>query len=187
MARRLQQQRFRVPACAAGCGPSRRISSIPLLERLTQRRVLGALLLIGWAIYLTVVVASNATDLLASFGSIHTSFRSGNVAFIKTATQIYFRSLAVDQILLGCVLVWEAGAAALLWYGALDWYRSASARVAVAEAGLIVTTVLWMAFAIATEIFVAYERGINESAYWALVIANLATILVLVALRQPAG
>lgn len=160
---------------------------MPLLARLTHPRILGALLLIGWAIYLTVVVASNATDLLASFGWIHTSFRSRNVSFIMTTTQIYFRSQTVDQILLGCVLVWEAGAAALLWYGALDWYRSASARVAAAEGGLIVIALLWMAFAIATELFVAYERGVNESTYWVLMIGNLATILVLGQLRQPAG
>lgn len=132
--------------------------------------------------YLTVVVASNTTDLLASFGWIHTSFRSGNLAFIGTATQIYFRSQAVDQVLLGGVLIWEAGAAALLWSGAVGWYRGG--RNATADAGLVMATLLWMAFAIATEIFVAYDRGVSESAYWTLAIADLATLVVLWHLRD---
>ena len=150
-------------------------------------RALGALLVGGWAVYLTVVVASNVTDLLVSFGWIQTSFRSGNLAFIATATRIYFRSRPVDQILLAGVVIWEAGAAALLWYGAIAWYRGGAMRTAAAEAGLIGLALLWMAFAVATEVFVAYDRGVNESAYWALVIAVLATVLTLVHLRREAG
>jgi hypothetical protein len=146
--------------------------------------VLGALLVGGWAVYVTVVVASNLSDLLVSFGWIQTSFRSGNLAFIETATRIYFRSRPVDQALLAGVVIWEAGAAALLWYGAIAWYRSSAVRTA--EAGLIVLALLWIAFAVATEIFVAYDRGVNESAYWALAIAALVTVLTLVHLRREA-
>ena len=147
-------------------------------------RALGALLVGGWATYVTVVHASNLTDLLVSFGWIRTSFRSGNLAFIEKATRIYFRSQPVDQALLVGVVIWEAGAAALLWYGAIAWYRSGTVRAAAAEAGLIVLALLWIAFAVATEIFVAYDRGVNESAYWTLAIAALATVLTLVHLRR---
>lgn len=138
----------------------------------------------AWAVYVTVVVASNLTDLLASFGWIHTSFRSDNLAFIGTATRIYFRSQPVDQVLLGCVIVWQASAAALLWYGATVWYRSASVRMVVAETGLIVIGLLWVAFAIATEIFIAYDRGISESSFWVLAIADLVALLVLTHFRR---
>ena len=150
-------------------------------------RALGALLVGGWAVYLTVVVASNVTDLLVSFGWIQTAFRSGNLAFIETATRTYFRSQPVDQALLAGVVIWEAAAATLLWYGAMAWYRSGAVRADAAEAGLIVLALLWMAFAVATEVFVAYDRGVNESAYWALAIAVLATVLTLVHLRREAG
>jgi hypothetical protein len=113
----------------------------------------------AWAIYMTVVVASNGSDLLASFGWIHTAFRSGNLAFIQTATRVYFHSRPVDQVLLGCVLAWEASAARLLW----------------------------MAFAIVTELFVAYDRGVTESAYWVLAIANLVTLVVVGLCRRDAA
>ncbi len=133
----------------------------------------------AWAVYVTVVVASNFTDLLTSFGWIHTAFRSGNLAFLQTATRVYFHSQPVDQVLLGCVLVWEASAAGLLWYGAIAWKGTVWRTVGAAEAGLVVIALLWMAFAIATEIFVAYDRGVNESAYWVLAVANLVTLVVL--------
>jgi hypothetical protein len=149
-----------------------------LLGGSIQRRTIGGLLVAAWAIYLTVVVASNGTDLLTSFGWIHTAFRSGNLAFIQTATRVYFHNRAVDQVLLGCVLVWEASAAALLWYGAIAWNGTLWRTVGVAEAGLIGVVLLWMSFAIVTEIFVAYDRGVNESAYWVLAIANLVTLVV---------
>jgi hypothetical protein len=149
-----------------------------------QRRTLGGLLVAGWAIYLTVVVVSNGTDLLESFGWIHTAFHSGNLAFIQTATRVYFHSRPIDQVLLGGVLVWEVSAAALLWYGAIAWGGKVWRTVGAAEAGLIVIALLWVAFAIATEIFVAYDRGVNESAYWVLAIANLVTLVVVTQFRR---
>ncbi len=138
----------------------------------------------GWAVYVTVVVASNCADLLASFGWIHTAFRSGNLAFIQTATRVYFHSRPVDQVLLGCILVWEMSAAALLWYGAIAWNGTVWRTVGAAEAGLIAIALLWVAFAIATEIFVAYDRGVNESAYWVLAVANLVTLVVVSQFRH---
>lgn len=141
-------------------------------------------MVIGWAVYMTVVVASNGADLLASFGWIHTTFRSGNLAFIQTATRVYFHSRPVDQVLLGGILVWETSAAALLWYGAIAWNRTVWRTVGAAEAGLIVIALLWVAFAIVTELFVAYDRGVNESAYWVLAIANLVTLVVVTEFRR---
>ena len=35
-----------------------------------------------------------------------------------------------------------------------------------------------MGFAIISEVFIAYARGVNESAYWILAIATMATLLV---------
>jgi hypothetical protein len=133
---------------------------------------------------MTVVVASNGADLLASFGWIHTAFRSGNLAFIQTATRVYFHSRPVDQVLLGGVLVWETSAAALLGFGAIAWNRTVWRTVGAAEAGLIVIALLWVAFAIVTELFVAYDRGVNESAYWVLTIANLVTLVVVIEFRR---
>jgi hypothetical protein len=78
----------------------------------------------------------------------------------------------------------EATAAVLLWYGAIAWKGTAWRTIGAAEAGLVVIALLWMAFAIATELFVAYDRGVNESAYWMLAVANLVTLVVLTYARM---
>jgi hypothetical protein len=36
-----------------------------------------------------------------------------------------------------------------------------------------------LGFAISTELFIAYDRGVNESAYWTLATAILATLITL--------
>jgi hypothetical protein len=93
-------------------------------------------------------------------------------------------ALPTGQVLLGCALIWEASAAALLWYGTIAWNGTVRRTVGAAEAGLIVVALLWMAFAIVTEIFVAYDRGVNESAYWVLAIASLVTLVVVTQCRR---
>ncbi|HWF21776.1 MAG TPA: DUF2165 family protein [Acidimicrobiales bacterium] len=147
-------------------------------RRLGWERVAGTLLLAGWALYMTVVTASNVTDLMQSFGWVHWTFRSGNLAYIAMTTKVYFHTRAVNQVLLAIAIVWEGTAAVLLWYAALRWARSRSA-LAQARRGLLLLSLLWFAFAICTEIFIAYERGVNESQYWTLAIAVLVTLVVI--------
>ena len=141
--------------------------------------VAAPLLLAGWALYITVVTASNLTELLWSFHWENWAFRSGNLAYIATATRIYFATEHVNQALLAVVIVWEGVAAALLWLAALRWARGGDAALACARRGLVLLGLLWFGFAISTEIFVAYDRGVNESAYWILATAVLATVTVL--------
>jgi len=99
--------------------------------RLGWERIAGALLLTGWALYMTVITASNLTDLLQSFGWVHWTFRSGNLAYIAMTTKIYFHTRVANQVLLAIAIVWEGTAAVLLWRAALRWARS---RTALAQA-----------------------------------------------------
>jgi hypothetical protein len=151
-----------------------------LVAWLEDRSTPGLLLVTGWAAYITVVTASNLSELLWSFGWVDWSFRSGNLGYIHDATEIYFDSRAVNQLLLAGAMLWEATAAVLLWRAAALWLKRAPRVRSAAAAGLLVLSALWFAFAIGTEAFVAYDRGIDESAYWVLAAATLASLLVTV-------
>ena len=65
----------------------------------------------------------------------------------------------------------------------MAWSTTIWRTVGAAQAGLIVIALLWMALATATEIFVAYDRGVNESAYWVLAVASLITLVVVTQFR----
>ena len=150
----------------------------------------SSLLLAGWALYITVVTASNLSDLFWSFHWENWAFRSGNLAYIATATRIYFKTEQANQALLALVIVWEGTAVVFLGLAALRWARGGEAALACARRGLVLLGLLWFGFAISAELFVAYDRGVNESAYWILATAVLATMAVLeiwASLRRAAG
>jgi hypothetical protein len=150
-----------------------------LAAGLGDRRVGCALFLAGWAMYISLVTASNLTELMHSFGWVDWTFRSGNLDFIGTATKIYFSSKAVNQVLLAGVLAWEGLSALLLWRATFRYAGAQRDGLPAARAALVLLGSLWFAFAITTELFVAYDRGINESSYWTLATAILATLVVL--------
>jgi hypothetical protein len=150
-------------------------------------RQTSALFVGAWALYISIVTASNVTELLHSLGIWSPLFRSGNVGFIAVATKIYWDSTALNQLLLAGVILWEGGAAALLWRAAIDLKAARPGAIAASRLGLTVLGLLWFAFAIMTEIFVAFERGVNESQYWGLATATLATLIAIHVLRPDPG
>ena len=81
-------------------------------------RAASTLLVAAWAIFITVVTASNVTELLHSLGVWGPVFRSGNLGFLTVATAIYGFSEGVNQLLLAAVILWEGGAMLLLWRAA---------------------------------------------------------------------
>jgi hypothetical protein len=150
-----------------------------LVAWLGDRRVACVLCLAGWATYISLVTASNLTELMHSFGWVSWTFRSGNLDFIGTATKIYVSSRAVNQVLLAGVIAWEGLSAVLFWRATVRYASAQRDGLPAARAALVLLGSLWFAFAIATELFVAYDRGINESSYWTLATAILATLVVL--------
>lgn len=119
----------------------------------------GQLLLAGWALYITVVTASNLTELFWSFRWENWAFRSGNLAYTAAATRLYFHSEQANQALLALVIAWGGAAGALLWLAALRWARGRETALDCARRGLVALGLLWFGFAISTELFVAYDRG----------------------------
>ena len=83
-------------------------------------RTSSTLFVAAWALFISIVTASNATELLHSLGAWSPAFRSGNLGSIATATSIYGFSNALNQLLLAAVILWEGTAAVLLWRAALS-------------------------------------------------------------------
>lgn len=147
-------------------------------------RLASTLLVSAWALFITIVAASNLTELLHGMGVWSPTFRSGNLGFIATATSIYGVSHAMNVLLLAGAMAWEATAAILLWRAAARLRSHAIDAPASARLGLIVLALLWFAFAIATELLIAYDRGVDESMYWTLATAAISTLVVVQMLER---
>jgi hypothetical protein len=158
-----------------------------LLGVLEDRRTICMMPVVGWALYISVVTLSNLSCLLQSFGWFDWAFNSGNLDYIHTATEIYFDSKPIDQFLLAGVIVWEGTAALLLWRGALRLLHRRPDGVAAATGGLALLGFLWFMFAVFTEVFVAFARGVDEPAYFTMAAVILASIIVLHLLRPGAA
>jgi hypothetical protein len=131
-------------------------------------------LLLFWAAYLSLVLATNLLDAAKALGLLGESFAfaSGNYAFVRQTTARYGTPAWLDAVLFAGVLAWEGLAAALSWRAC--WaFRGATGRpslYAASAAGLS----LWAAFILADEVFVAYAI---EATHWRLFTAQLATLL----------
>jgi hypothetical protein len=133
-------------------------------------------LLAGWAAWLTVVFATNALDGLKALGLTEEgwAFASGNYRFLTETTARYSTPAWLNAVLFAGVITWEAAAAVLFW---LAWwtYRGRGARnTAVLYAAFTVGLSLWLAFALADEVFIAYQV---EAAHLRLFTAQLVTLL----------
>jgi hypothetical protein len=115
----------------------------------------------GWALWLSVVTLSNSCDALKALGALDAGwpFASGNYAAIQTAMALYSLPGWLMALTYLVVIVWEAGAAALLWWAAAR-FRGASPRglgaVYLACGALIG---LWFAFMAMDEVFLQYALG----------------------------
>jgi hypothetical protein len=150
-----------------------------LLGRLEDRWTICLMPVVGWALYISVVTLSNLSCLLQSFGWFDWAFNSGNLDYIHTATEIYFDSKPIDQFLLAGVIAWEGTAAVLLWRGALLLARRRPEGIVASRGALILLGFLWFMFAVFTEVFVAFARGVDEPAYFTMAAVILASIIVL--------
>src|SRR5690606_22877348 len=124
-----------------------------------------------WAVWLSVVLATNAADALKALGVLAEdwTFASGNSAFVAATTARYGPPAWLNGLLFAGVIAWEAAAAALFWLAALTCRGRGQPVVYVA---FTASLSLWLAFAIADEILIAYAV---ESTHLRLLIAQLAT------------
>jgi hypothetical protein len=141
--------------------------------------VLKRTLLAGWALWWTVVLASNLTDAAKATGLVGESwtFASGNYRFICDTTARYGPPAWVNAVLFGAAICWEALATLLFW-------RACWAGRAAVYAAFTVGLALWLAFLVADEVCLAYGL---EGTHLRLFAAQLVTLLAIELLPDSTG
>lgn len=139
--------------------------------------ILKRCLLLFWAIWLTVVFATNALDGAKALGWLRENwaFASGNYRFLVETTARYGTPAWLDGLLFLGVICWEGTGAVLFW---LAWLRFSERRV---YAAFVVSLTLWSAFAIADEVFIAYAV---EGTHLRLFTAQLVSLLSIACLPE---
>jgi hypothetical protein len=131
-------------------------------------------LLAFWAAWLTVVLTTNVLDGLKAAGLLNESWRfaSGNYRFLAETTARYGTPAWLNAALFAGVIAWEGVAAALFW---LAWwaYRGPRGR-GMRYAAFATALSLWLAFAVADEVFIAYQV---EGTHLRVFMAQVATLL----------
>jgi hypothetical protein len=141
-------------------------------------------LLAGWALWLTVVFATNLLDGLKALALLPGSwaFASGNYGFVAETTGRYGTPAWVNGLLFAGVIAWEGAAAVLFWAACCTFKvrgkRNPTALYAAFTAGLS----LWLAFALADEVFISYPI---EGTHLRLFVAQLVTLLAVEWLPGP--
>jgi hypothetical protein len=144
---------------------------------MTRPILLKRLLLLFWAVWLSVVFLSNLADAAKALGWLDEScpFASGNWKLIQETTVRYETPAAVNAVLFAVVIVWEAVAALLFWRASWTFRGRISARQVVYPA-FTVSLLLWGSFLLADEVFIAYTL---ESTHLRLFVAQLLTLLAI--------
>ncbi|HYT87590.1 MAG TPA: hypothetical protein VEL76_02620 [Gemmataceae bacterium] len=135
-------------------------------------------LLLFWAVWLTVVFATNFMDRAKALGLLPESwsFASGNYQFVCATTARYGTPAWLNGLLFLGVVVWEGVAALLCWRA---WWRfgdKATERRRPLYAAFTVSLLLWAAFLVADEVFISYT--VAGTHLW-LFVAQVVTLLAI--------
>jgi hypothetical protein len=140
------------------------------------------LLLLFWAVWLSLVVAGNVCDALREAGLLGESWRyaSGNYQAIREVLAPYELSDAVATVLFAGVIAWEIVSTALFWWTGVT-FRGFKAQ---GQRGRIVATFavglgLWAAFQIACEALASPAAWRVAGTHRLLFTEQLATLLAI--------
>lgn len=138
-------------------------------------------LLLFWAIYFAIVLASNLADGLKALKILPEgwAFASGNYGLMVKVTRIYGVPYALVAMLFAGVCLWEAAAV----YGFARAFRH-FAGVGTAGMSMVYQAFgtalgLWAAFLIADELLIVYDRTSLEAAHLTLFLTHLLSLLAL--------
>ena len=144
------------------------------MEQLKQPAFLLRLLLLFWALFFTLVLASNLTDGLQQIGWLPAEFAfvSGNYGMMEQVTAIYNTPGWILVILFLGVLLWEGLAVWLLWRA---FWLFPGDRPAV-QAAFTVAILLTAAFILMDELFLVFRIADLEKAHQLLFISLLGSL-----------
>jgi hypothetical protein len=139
-------------------------------------------LLLFWALWLTLVLATNVFDACKVVGLLPETwlFASGNYTFLVQTTARYGTPASVNAVLFAGVLLWEAVAAALFWLACFR-FRGKSKGMPTVYLAFTASLTLWLAFMVADEVFIGYTV---EATHLRLFIGQLLTLLAIELLRE---
>jgi hypothetical protein len=155
--------------------PQEKIVMSPPVLTMNYVILLKRLLLLFWAVWLSVVFLTNLTDAGKGIGLLGESwtFASYNWKLIQDTTARYKIPFSVNAILFVGVLLWELLASFLFWRAGWS-FRGRNASRAVVYQAFTTSLLLWGAFLVADEVFIAYPL---ESSHLRLFVAHLVTLL----------
>ncbi|MGE3802766.1 MAG: hypothetical protein AB7H80_17255 [Candidatus Kapaibacterium sp.] len=145
------------------------------------------LILLFWALFFTIVVAANLSDMFREMGlfSPEWPFASGNFGYIQKVIEIYSLPNLFAWTAYSIILLFELTIATLFWKG----FRN-SADIQSSNGGSAITPfgaalLLWMFFVLSDEFFITYERlpG-SEGGHFTGLIAQAATLLLFLFVPQ---
>jgi len=138
-------------------------------------------LLLFWALWLSVVVATNVLNGLQALSALPESFKfvSGNWPWINQTMDPLGVPRALQALMFAGVIVWEGLAAALFWC-AFAVYRGRSLlQEPTVIAACAVNLALWAAFQVLDEVFLAYPpQGVHRAIFTNQIITVLALYLL---------
>jgi hypothetical protein len=139
--------------------------------RLLKRSLVGF-----WAVWFSLVAATNGFDLSKTIGLLPASWpcTSGNFQLVADCTARYDVPHGLNFPLFAVILLWETSAALAFWR-AWRTYRNPAGLKDVHTA-FTVSLLLWAAFMLNDELFIQYQI---EGTHLRLFIAQLATLLAI--------
>jgi hypothetical protein len=142
---------------------------------------LTRVLLSFWAIWFSVVLASNVVDGLREAGLLHPGWRftSGNFALVAESLAVYSLSRTCAAVMFALVLALELAAACLFWRATLaSRLLSPDAKSKILQA-FLAGIGLFSAFLVFDEVLVIYRRFPTlETAHFVILCALLLSLLV---------
>jgi hypothetical protein len=135
-------------------------------------------LLLGWAVWLSVVLASNVADAARALGLLDDSwaFASGNYRFLAETTARYGPPAWLNGLLFAGVIGWEGTAAVLFWRCWLRFPGTGQGGRQGLYAAFTAGLTLWLAFLVADEVFITYDV---EGTHLRLFTAQLASLVAI--------
>jgi hypothetical protein len=142
-----------------------------MLAYLTSWRTLKSGVLLFWAAWFTLVLATNVCDALKAGRVLPAgwTFSSGNWELMLKVTAVHATPVAIVGVLFLGVIAWEAFAGLLFWRA---WIAGGRGGIVAFVVGLA----LWGAFVLADELFLAYTV---EAAHLRLFGLQLLSVLAL--------
>ncbi len=143
-----------------------------MLERLSAPNVIPRGILLGWAVWWSVIVASNLTDALTELGLLGDfGWTSGNYALLVEGAGGGGLGIA---LYFGLGIAWEAAACALFWRAVRAWDDRSPAGKAAARAAFAVSVAFWFAFLISNELVLLHKTPDPPMVHWIIFIGQVA-------------